>query len=102
MGRLTGLSTARSLEEGLAETAGTISTAGAMMAIAFSGLLFSSLPILRQIGLLLVTGTILDTWFIRPVVVPACMLIGDPEMAWWPRRMPPIITSASAHASLIR
>merc|ERR1712190_74662 len=87
---MTGQDTSTALQVALEGTAGIISTAGGMMAIAFSGLCFSSLPLLRQIGTLLVFGTLVDTWVMRPIVVPACMLVWNPELTWWPRKMPDI------------
>merc|ERR1712032_113324 len=88
--RLEGTGTEAATREALDSTMCTISMAGAMMAIAFSGMLFSSLPLLRQIGFLLVIGTLLDTWVMRPIVVPACIMLGNPEWTWWPKQMPPL------------
>jgi uncharacterized membrane protein YdfJ with MMPL/SSD domain len=64
-----------------------ISAAGAIMAIAFLGLLFTGEAVLNQISFFLVFAVLLDTLLIRTMVVPACMsLLGNAN--WWPGRVP--------------
>lgn len=89
--RMQGLPTTEAFEIGLGKSRGAISMAGIVMATAFSALCFSELLALRQLGVLLVTATLCDTFLIRPLVVPACAFaFWSPEANWWPRRMPPI------------
>lgn len=91
--RLRGLPTKSAFQEGLEQAQVVISIAGIIMSLAFSAMLSSDLLILREIGLIMVVGTLCDTFIIRPLVVPACALaVGDPEVNWWPRRMPPIVS----------
>lgn len=64
-----------------------LSQAGAIMAIAFSGLLFSHVPLVSQVGFMVVFAVLLDSFVVRPLLVPSCMhLLG--ELAYWPQRMP--------------
>ena len=48
-----------------------------IMSLAFSGLLFSTKLLLNQMGLLLVTSVLLDTFVVRTILVPALMLAAD-------------------------
>lgn len=62
--------------------------AGLIMSIAFSGLVFSHIPVVSQVGFLIVYAVLVDSFIVRPLLVPAQMhLLG--EAAYWPRRMPP-------------
>lgn len=88
--RLQGFSTKASLRRASEKTQKTLCLAGILMTCAFSSLLFSQIWVLKQFGFVLVAGTILDTFFVRPLLVPAFMLVIGEEINWWPRRMPPI------------
>ena len=94
-----------SIRLAVGSTGSVISIAGLIMAIAFSSLLFlSTTMILNQLGFLLCVTILLDTFLIRPVIVPCTIwLAGD--IVWWPTKMPePFIhlpwqrPSASAHS----
>lgn len=85
--RQDGLSDRASIVLGVASTGGIISGAGAIMALAFSGLFFSHELLHQQFALLLVTSVLLDTFVVRTILVPALMLTAG-EWNWWPRRMP--------------
>ena len=61
--------------------------AGAIMALAFSGLFFSEKLLHQQFALLLVTSVLLDTYVVRTVLVPALMMSAG-DYNWWPRKMP--------------
>ena len=61
--------------------------AGAIMALAFSGLFFSEKLLHQQFALLLVTSVLLDTYVVRTVLVPALMMLAG-DYNWWPRKMP--------------
>ena len=64
-----------------------ISWAGLIMSVAYGGFLFSDVPLLNQLGFYIVFAVLVDTFIIRPLLVPAVMhLIGPAN--WWPRRMP--------------
>ncbi len=53
---------------GLSKTGGIITAAGLVMAVAFVGLLFSSMPVLNQLSFFLVLAVLLDTFVIRRLV----------------------------------
>ena len=45
-------------------------------AVAFSGFLFSNVPLLNQLGLFVVLSVLVDTFVVRSLLVPAVMVIG--------------------------
>jgi RND superfamily putative drug exporter len=59
----------------LAQTGGTITSCGLIMAGTFATLMLGGLGTLVQIGFALASGVLLDTFVIRPFVVPAFMLL---------------------------
>eukprot|EP00928_Gymnodinium_smaydae_P033681 TRINITY_DN24064_c0_g1_i1.p1 TRINITY_DN24064_c0_g1~~TRINITY_DN24064_c0_g1_i1.p1 ORF type:complete len:974 (-),score=36.68 TRINITY_DN24064_c0_g1_i1:397-3318(-) len=86
--REAGFCTVDSFVRGLESTRNVISVAGVIMAVAFFALCISEMAALREMGIILVTATLCDTFLVRPLVVPACALaLGNPESIWWPRKM---------------
>lgn len=68
---------------GLISTGPIITSAGVIMAVAFSGLLFSKTPAMNQLSFFLVSAVLYDTFVVRTLIVPAMMsLFGD--ASWWP------------------
>jgi RND superfamily putative drug exporter len=68
-------------------TGPVITVAGLIMAVAFSGMLFSSSLSLNQMGFMLAVSVLIDTFLVRTLFVPSAMaLLG--EANWWPRRLP--------------
>ena len=91
--RVEGYSDSISLARGVYRTGRIITAAGIIMAIAFGALLFSDTPALNQLAFFLSFAVLFDTFVIRSVVVPAMMgLLGS--WNWWPRKLPPPITTA--------
>jgi len=71
---------------GVARTGPVITSAGIIMAIAFSGLMMSSIPMLNQQAFLLVTAVLIDTFFIGCLATPAIQTpLG--RWNWWPRKV---------------
>ncbi|MHA1828838.1 MAG: MMPL family transporter, partial [Candidatus Heimdallarchaeaceae archaeon] len=68
-------------------TGGIISMAGVIMAISFSGLMFSNVWVLNEFGFILTIAVILDTFVIRTILVPAIMYIAQ-KWNWWPSKKP--------------
>eukprot|EP00048_Salpingoeca_helianthica_P017415 m.237109 g.237109 ORF g.237109 m.237109 type:complete len:844 (-) comp20941_c0_seq1:46-2577(-) len=94
--RRQGLSDRGSILLGLARTGRIITAAGGIMAVAFFGLLFSKIGLLNQMSFLLVFAVLIDTLFIRTMVVPAIMtLLGRAN--WFPLRMPQPEPDALTH-----
>ena len=85
--RQKGYSDQDAISLGLLRSGPVISIAGLIMCVAFGGYLFSSIPLLNQLGLFVVFGVLLDTFVVRPLLVPAIMhLLG--RWNFWPVRMP--------------
>ena len=76
-----------SVIKGLYKTGGIISMAGIIMAISFSGMIFSNVMILNEFGFILTIAVLLDTFVIRTILVPAIMSVAD-KYNWWPRKPP--------------
>jgi RND superfamily putative drug exporter len=70
---------------GLAATGGVITSAGLVLAATFAVL--SVLPVtwMVELGVLVAVGVLLDTFVVRPVLVPALALDAGPA-TWWPSR----------------
>jgi len=72
---------------GLDKTGHIITAAGVIMGIAFSGLLFSSMPAVNQLSFFLVFSVLLDTFVIRTILVP-CIMVMFGENNFWPAKRP--------------
>ncbi|MCE7742123.1 MAG: MMPL family transporter [Candidatus Heimdallarchaeota archaeon] len=57
------------------------------MAIAFSGMMLSSLMVMNQFGFILSFAVLVDTFVIRTIFVPAIMSIAE-KWNWWPAKVP--------------
>jgi len=87
--RSASLSTQAAVFIGLQETGHVITIAGVIMTAAFGSMLFSAIPVVQQIGALLVACCLMDTFLIRTLLVPSLMLVAV-EMNWFPKQMPPV------------
>lgn len=75
---------AKGIRRGIAKTGGTITACGFIMAGTFATLMLAGLGTLVQIGFALAVGVLMDTLLIRPLLVPAFLLLmwrdeGDAE-----------------------
>jgi hypothetical protein len=83
--RAEGKSADRAIAEGYYHTGEVITGAGLVMAIAFSGLIASGMPTLRQMGVFLASSVLLDTFIVRMVMVPPLLhYLG--RFNWWPNK----------------
>jgi len=65
-----------------------ISFAGVIMIFAFGSLMFANTTMLNEFGAISSVAILVDTFVIRPLLVPALMSV-VPSLVWWPRRLPP-------------
>lgn len=71
------------VRRGVAHTGGVISAAGIILAGTFGALALTPLANLIQTGFAIALGVLLDTFVVRPLVIPAITrLLG--RWAWWP------------------
>jgi RND superfamily putative drug exporter len=69
---------AEGIARAVALTGGVISSAGLVMAAAFFLFLGNPVPLVQQLGAVVVAGLLLDTFLVRPLLVPALVrLLGD-------------------------
>ena len=81
------LDTRTSVLRGLCHTGKIITAAGVIMAIAFFGLVLSSVGALNVLGWFMCTAVLFDTFVVRTLVVPSLMsLMG--AYNWWPTKLP--------------
>jgi len=80
-----GSSDEEAIEAGVVRTGGIITACGLVMAGALGSFVFSSFPILMEIGLAIAVAILLDTWLVRIYLVPAIMLLMK-RWNWWAPR----------------
>jgi hypothetical protein len=99
--RKQGWSDTASVTLAIEKTGPIITTAGVIMAISFAGLLLPKSTVLNQYGFSLFFGVMVDTFFVRSVLVP-CIFSFFGDYNWWPRVMPPVILSETAeHVAML-
>lgn len=89
---------AEAIGSALTRTGGVISSAGLILAATFSVLMTQPIRELFQFGFAMAFGILLDTFLVRPLLVPAIVrLLGD--HALWPLRPPHPTASSTAPPS---
>ena len=63
------------MRRALAKTGGAITSCGLIMAGTFATLMLAGLNTLMQIGFALAFGVLVDTFIVRPFLVPACVML---------------------------
>ena len=81
--RRSGLSEEDAIPEGLARTAGLITSAAAIMIVVFAAFTFGNFLVVKMIGFTLAVAVFIDATLVRIVIGPALLrLAGD--WNWWP------------------
>ena len=75
----------QAIQEGVAETSGVITSAGIILAATFSVLATLPIQVLVQFGLITALGVLMDTFIVRPFLVPAITSILG-KHAFWPSK----------------
>lgn len=81
--RKSGMSEMDAIPEGLAKTAGLITSAAAIMIVVFAAFTFGDFLVIKMIGFTLAVAVLIDATIVRIVIGPALLrLAGD--WNWWP------------------
>ncbi|WP_138751470.1 MMPL family transporter [Paenibacillus sinopodophylli] len=76
----------QAIKEGVSETGGVITSAGLILAATFAVLASLPIQVLVQFGLITAIGVLMDTFIVRPFLVPAITtLLG--KKAFWPAKV---------------
>jgi RND superfamily putative drug exporter len=81
--RRSGLSETDAIPEGLARTAGLITSAAAIMIVVFTAFTFGNFLIVKMIGFTLAVAVLIDATLVRVVIGPALLRIAG-DWNWWP------------------
>jgi RND superfamily putative drug exporter len=81
--RRSGLSEMDAIPEGLARTAGLITSAAAIMIVVFAAFTFGNFLVVKMIGFTLAVAVFIDATLVRVVIGPALLRIAG-DWNWWP------------------
>ncbi len=81
--RRCGMSEMDAIPEGMARTAGLITSAAAIMIVVFAAFTFGSLLVVKMLGFALAVAVFIDATLVRIVVGPALLRIAG-DWNWWP------------------
>ncbi|MGA7317723.1 MAG: MMPL family transporter, partial [Silvibacterium sp.] len=95
--RRSGLSETDAIPEGMARTAGLITSAAAIMIVVFAAFTFGNFLVVKMIGFTLAVAVLIDATLVRIVIGPALLRIAG-DWNWWPgglatSRRVPMMTS---------
>jgi RND superfamily putative drug exporter len=82
-GRRSGLSESDAIPEGMARTAGLITSAAAIMIVVFAAFTFGSFLVIKMIGFTLAFAVFIDATLVRIVIGPALLRVAG-DWNWWP------------------
>ena len=86
--RRAGLSELDAIPEGMARTAGLITSAAAIMIVVFAGFTFGDFLVIKMIGFTLAVAVLIDATLVRIVIGPALLRIAG-DWNWWPGGLTP-------------
>ena len=81
--RRSGLSELEAIPEGLARTAGLITSAAAIMIVVFAAFTFGSFLVVKMLGFTLAVAVLIDATLVRIVIGPALLRVAG-DWNWWP------------------
>src|ERR1700733_14640209 len=81
--RRSGLSEMDAIPEGMARTAGLITSAAAIMIVVFAAFTFGDFLVVKMIGFTLAVAVLIDATLVRMVIGPALLRIAG-DWNWWP------------------
>ena len=81
--RRSGMSEMDAIPEGLARTAGLITSAAAIMIVVFAAFTFGNFLVVKMIGFTLAVAVLIDATLVRIVIGPALLRIAG-DLNWWP------------------
>jgi RND superfamily putative drug exporter len=81
--RRSGMSEIDAIPEGLARTAGLITSAAAIMIVVFAAFTFGDFLVVKMIGFTLAVAVLIDATLVRIVIGPALLRIAG-DWNWWP------------------
>jgi RND superfamily putative drug exporter len=81
--RRSGLSELDAIPEGMARTAGLITSAAAIMIVVFAAFTFGNFLVVKMIGFTLAVAVLIDATLVRIVIGPALLRIAG-DWNWWP------------------
>ncbi len=81
--RRCGLSEEEAIPEGMARTAGLITSAAAIMIVVFAAFTFGSFLVVKMLGFTLAVAVLIDATLVRIVIGPALLRVAG-DWNWWP------------------
>ena len=81
--RRSGMSEVDAIPEGLAKTAGLITSAAAIMIVVFAAFTFGDFLVVKMIGFTLAVAVLIDATLVRIVIGPALLRVAG-DWNWWP------------------
>src|SRR6201997_5040559 len=95
--RRSGMTEFEAIPEGMARTAGLITSAAAIMIVVFAAFTFGSFLVVKMIGFTLAVAVLIDATLVRIVIGPALLRVAG-DWNWWPAglagaRRAPVIAS---------
>jgi RND superfamily putative drug exporter len=85
--RRSGLGELDAIPEGMARTAGLITSAAAIMIVVFAAFTFGNFLVVKMIGFTLAIAVLIDATLVRIVIGPALLRIAG-DWNWWPGGLP--------------
>jgi RND superfamily putative drug exporter len=91
----------QAIQEGVGETSSVISSAGLILAGTFAILVTMPIQMLAQIGTITTLGLLLDTFVVRPFLVPAITLLVG-RWVFWPGKLhtPTVVETAATKVNI--